>query len=167
MTQKNALPRSEGYVGPRTDTRRTVTRGIAWTTPVVAVAATAPAFAASCELGLVLDVNQSCKKANENKYRLVFQISNGQCPVPDGCTATISKVQETTGQGVVLWTGSAAAGAPIIICQANNMAANLAVTASISCDGGTPKVYTVKMNQFTNNASTCAAVDFTAACSTP
>ena len=45
MLKKDAPRRSEEFLGTRTVTRRTVARGIAWTTPVVAVATAAPAFA--------------------------------------------------------------------------------------------------------------------------
>ena len=160
MVKQDARPRSQESVGTRI-TRRTVTRGIAWSTPVLAVATTVPAFAASpCEIDLVLDVNQSCKKANASDYRLVFKITAGACPVPEGCTGTIHKVTETTGQARVLFQGAVAVGDPVLICDANNMSANLLVNASISCDGGVPKDYVVKMNQFTNNASTCSGTDF-------
>lgn len=161
MSEKNAPARIIESVGTRTVSRRTVTRGIAWTTPVVAIATAAPAFAASCDITLVLDPLQSCKKANANSYRLVFQISAGACEVPPGCTATITKVTENTGQATVLYSGPPVQnGQPLVICNTNNLSSKVIVTATISCDGGVSKDYLVTVNQFTNNASTCTSDQF-------
>lgn len=66
---KNVAPaRNEGSVGTRTVTRRTVARGIAWTTPVVAIATAAPAFAVSPPDLVVTQSGNACKHPGNPKY---------------------------------------------------------------------------------------------------
>ncbi|MBN7793413.1 hypothetical protein [Microbacterium esteraromaticum] len=142
--------------------RRTVTKAMAWAVPAVAVASTVPTAAASCiPVPVVLD--SSCKKANESSYKLYFALGGEDCDDPGSCTGTITKITEQTGQGRTLYTGSTPADGvtPILICDANNMANKVWVTASIDCvDGGAPKDYLVTMPQFNSANSTCADSNF-------
>ncbi|WP_220490912.1 hypothetical protein [Tessaracoccus sp. MC1627] len=140
--------------------RRTVAKGIAWSVPAVAIAGTAPAFAASrCVPEPVADPTKSCKKAGqEQSYKLYFAISGETCNLND-CSGTITQIKEKTGQGTVLWTGTAAldGNTPVIICNTNNMASSVLVNATITC-GTTTTTYTdfeVDMPNFNSAGNTC------------
>jgi len=142
--------------------RRTVTKAMAWAVPAVAVAAPAPAFAASCKPVPVV-ANGSCKKANESSYKLFFTISATGCSTA-GCTGTIEEIKQSTGQGLVLWTGSEPADgqSPVIICDSPNMANFLLVRATIVC-GETvipSAYYQVAMPNFNSANNQCADSNF-------
>ena len=57
MGDSSGMPAAESSTTTRTITRRTVTRGVAWSAPLAAVAVAAPAFASSipCQVTTVLD----------------------------------------------------------------------------------------------------------------
>lgn len=104
MVKQAARPRTQESVGTRI-TRRTVTRGIAWSTPVVAVASAAPAFAASpvCTPIITIDQQASCRcpgqsvGSQEFTYFLKFcVVDNSACPVPPGTDPAfvITKVEQ-------------------------------------------------------------------------
>ncbi|MHA6509012.1 hypothetical protein [Tessaracoccus sp. Y1736] len=140
--------------------RRTVTKGIAWSVPAVAVAGAAPAFATShCEPILVIDGDLSCKKSGFGSYKLVFKVSGDNCD-PGACSGTIYEISENTGgpNAKILWesaVGSPADGAtPIVICgeETGDSAAYLVVKATIVC--GTTTIEfdePVKTPQFNSN----------------
>ncbi len=81
MLSKNARPRSQESgsqesVGTQFK-RRTVTRGMAWSVPVVAVAATAPAFAVSPPTLVVTQQGNACKHPGNPKfYHFTFCFSS-------------------------------------------------------------------------------------------
>lgn len=134
--------------------RRTLAKGVAWAVPAVAVTATAPAYARSPGCVPVIDVANSCKHASEDSYKLVFALSES---CADSCTLSITRVYEATGLARELWSGTAAAGTPIVICNAPNMSRNVMVTATITCDGvGTSRDYSVVMPQLTSTGCTLA-----------
>ena len=144
--------------------RRTLAKGAAWTVPAAAVIAAAPAYAKSgCDYTITVDPALSCKKANQNDYRLTFRVSatssDPRCAVLPTCTATITRIYEATGQARTLWSGSAKSGEPIVICGANNMSAKVMVTASISCEGNTTQNIEVTMPQW-NSGTPCVSTDF-------
>lgn len=140
--------------------RRTIVKGAAWAVPVVAVSAAAPAFAASrCVPVPVIDGLQSCKVANEDKYRLVFGIGGNNCDDAD-CTGTIYRIWESTGQGRTLWESTAGLPADNVsavnICGAHNMSNFVMVNASFTC--GTTQTsgdYQVRMPNFMSSGNTC------------
>lgn len=65
--------------------RRTLTAGLAWTVPAVAVAGAAPAFAASCTLSTTQNVTWAANADNDSSYR-----------TQTGTTANTSSVSVTT-----------------------------------------------------------------------
>jgi len=95
MFNEDAPARTLGSVGKTHVSRRTVTRGIAWTTPVVAVATAAPAFAVSRippkleYLGACKYPGQSCKKA-EFGYALAFTVTNNDARALAFCDAVLT-----------------------------------------------------------------------------
>ena len=140
--------------------RRTEAKGIAWSVPAVAIAGSAPAFAASrCVPVVVIDPTASCKIANQSSYKLAFRISGDNCD-PGACTGTITRIYENTGQGETIWTGTVAADgvAAALICNtANNMSNFVRVEATIICNGVTTYFDgRVTMPQFTSANNTCA-----------
>lgn len=85
---RDAAPPAVGWcTATSTPTRRTVLRATAWTAPVVAVTATAPAFAAStAPSGFVLRaVNNSTASADDAR-RVTFTVTN---PAASSIVATI------------------------------------------------------------------------------
>lgn len=94
MSEKNAPARIIESVGARTVSRRTVARGIAWTTPVVAVATAAPAFAVSRVppnleyIGACKYPGNSCKEANKG-YAFAFTVTNNDARAVTFCDATL------------------------------------------------------------------------------
>lgn len=96
MSEKNAPARIIESVGTRTVSRRTVARGIAWTTPVVAVATAAPAFAVSRVPPKLVFVggckfpgNGSCKTAPKG-YAFEFLVTNNDARAISFCNATLA-----------------------------------------------------------------------------
>lgn len=65
--------------------RRTVVRGVAWTTPVIVVAATAPAFAASA---LVCSPTAECKLPGEGSNTKDYRIRTN-CSSTGGAIAKV------------------------------------------------------------------------------
>ncbi|MHA6525530.1 hypothetical protein [Tessaracoccus sp. G1721] len=143
-----------------------MTKGIAWSVPAVAIAGAAPAFAASrCVPEPVIDGDKSCKKANENSYKIVFKIAGDNCD-PGACSGTITKVWEATGQGRTLFSGShpADGNTPLVLCNTYNMSANVMVEATINCGGNITQFSgEVDVPQF-NSAAGCDDPNF---CVTP
>ncbi|MFW6776050.1 hypothetical protein ACOACO_17335 [Nocardioides sp. CPCC 205120] len=71
-----------------TPTRRTVLRATAWTAPVVAVAAAAPAFAAStAPTGIALRATNNATALTSRSRRVTFNVTN---PTASPIVATIS-----------------------------------------------------------------------------
>jgi hypothetical protein len=95
MSEKNAPARIIESVGTRTVSRRTVARGIAWTTPVVAVATAAPAFAVSRVppklefLGACKFPGNSCSTANKG-YAFAFTVTNNDGRALSFCSASLT-----------------------------------------------------------------------------
>lgn len=146
-----------GGTEPRTISRRTVAKAAAWAVPVVAMATAAPAYAASC-VPVPVVAPGSCKQADAKNYTLFFAIGGTGC-TNSSCTGTITKIYQSTGQGLTYWTGSSPADGttPIYICGADNMANYIMVTATIMC--GTSSVtnnYQVAMPNFNSNNNQCA-----------
>jgi len=142
--------------------RRTVTKAMAWAAPTIAVAATVPITSASCIPWPVV-ADGSCKKADQNSYKLFFTVGGKNCTGGFECTGTITRIWEATGQKRTLWEGSAAADGetPIIVCNTPNMANNLNVDAKLDCvgDGGV-KTYLVNMPNFNSANNQCADSNF-------
>ena len=91
---------SEG-ARPSGSNRRTVVKGAAWAVPAVAVAAAAPAYAASCIPVITLGPT-SCKCPGQSTgdpwtYFLTFCVDLTGCPPQDVQTFTISKVASKSG----------------------------------------------------------------------
>lgn len=121
--------------------RRTVTKAMAWAVPAVAVATTVPYAAASCvPTTLTVDPTGSCKRSNGNDYVLTLIVRGNDCTAT-GCTGTITKIVEKTGQHATIWEGSKSLGEGIVICDANNMASSVWVYATLSCLSTPPAGY--------------------------
>lgn len=101
MIKKDARTRSQESVGTHI-TRRSVARGMAWTAPVVAVATSAPAFAASTCTPIVSFSSTSCRctgNANDTQpkaYFVSFCVS-----LPAGCITNPTNPGTFTIEGVL------------------------------------------------------------------
>ena len=74
--------------------RRTVTRGVAWSAPIAAVAYAAPAFAASPGPVAVTQCGTACKhpgNVNDKTYHYTFCFSTNQ-PLVDGNIVTVMRM---------------------------------------------------------------------------
>ncbi len=110
MTKHDAQTRNQESVGTHFS-RRTVTRGMAWSVPVVAVAAQAPAFAVSrVRPRLVFEAackfpGSSCKDAVKG-YGFAFQVENLDPRSIAFCSATLNIVEPNPFPGVTFnYTG--------------------------------------------------------------
>lgn len=148
MLKKDARTRNQESVGTRVS-RRTVTRGIAWTAPVVAVATAAPAFASSELVTVNLDSANACKfpgqsTACEFAYYLPFSITNNSGQT---VTVTFTSITETINDknkglvingpsSVTLNSGESQTFAIIASGSQNsaNVEANLKVCYTLSTD---------------------------------
>ena len=103
MVKQDARPRSQESVGTRI-TRRTVTRGIAWSTPVVAIATAVPAFATShlCE-PIVTSGTGACKCPGQSStgdpftYYIQFCVNDSNCSGNNNGYFSITGVVKTNG----------------------------------------------------------------------
>lgn len=105
MTKHNAPMRNQESVGTRV-TRRTITRGIAWTAPVVAVAAAAPAFASSQDCDPVVTFgDDACKcpgKGNDFTYYIQLCVDDSNCSGNNAGTFRILGVAKFNGTALTL-----------------------------------------------------------------
>ena len=104
MSENKDLGQSE----PRGVSRRTVTKAMAWSVPVIAVASASPAFAASCIPTLSLSP-RSCKCPGQSTcdpfgYNLYICAGGTTCP-NSSITLTVKRVVKRNS-GDILWQGS-------------------------------------------------------------
>lgn len=94
MAKQDARPRTQESGGTHFS-RRTLTRGVAWSVPVVATVAHAPAFAVSrvrpraVFVGACKFPGNSCKKANKG-YAFAFQVTNDDVRSLAFCSASLT-----------------------------------------------------------------------------
>ncbi len=112
MVKKDARERISESVGTRV-TRRTVTRGIAWTTPVVAVAAAAPAFAVSPPPLVVTQSGNACKHPGNPKYYHFTFCFNSTFDT----TVTLTKMVVNTETGASIFPTTVFVPAGIQVCK--------------------------------------------------
>lgn len=103
MIKKDARTRSQESVGTHF-TRRTVAQGMAWSVPVVAVAAAAPAFASSQDCDPIVTFgNDACKCPGNSStldsftYYLQFCVNDSNCSGSNAGTFRILGVVKTNG----------------------------------------------------------------------
>ena len=153
--------------------RRTLVRGAAWSIPVVAVAANAPAFAASQDAPVAGGITMVCRTTGNGQngncqgYRIVLNfgiqgpydwditITPQQVVTSNGATveikipATVPSTVNASNSTMPVWFCSTASG--------DNLSVQVTYTARRSdLPGSTPIVQTFPLQHFTNISNKCS-----------
>ena len=117
MVSKNAPVRMQS--GGTRVTRRTVTRGVAWSAPVVAVGVAAPAFAASPPTVTVTPCGNACKHPgegqNDKTYHFTFCFQTNSGLVGNSVTLVSMTVNGVNKTNLVPTSVTVLPGAPVCI----------------------------------------------------